>query len=76
MASVQLMSYRPETDEEKSVLDLVKLQYARLSEIWESVQEQAHTARETLNTVHPKLVHFQELCSEVGWSGNVQNLMI
>ena len=66
VVGAQLLDGQTEADEERSILELVKMQHARLGENWGRVQEEAIQAKKDLDETYPALVHFQSLCTQVG----------
>ena len=55
-------------EEERNIVELVRMQHTRLSENWGRVQEEAIQAKEALDMTYPAMVHFQSLCTQVGGS--------
>lgn len=68
VVGAQMLDGQTEADEERSIVELVKMQHARLGENWGRVQEEAIQAKKTLDKTYPALVHFQSLCTQVGES--------
>lgn len=66
--STQLLYGQADTSEERTVVELVKMQHARVSENWGRVQEEAIQAKKTLDKTYPEFVRFQSLCTQVGGS--------
>ena len=68
VASTQLLYGQADTNEERTIVELVRMQHARVSENWGRVQEEAIQAKETLDKTYPEFVRFQSLCTQVGGS--------
>ena len=68
VAGARLLDGQMGADEERNIVELVKMQHGRLSENWGRVQEEAIQAKEALDKAYPAMVHFQSLCTQVGGS--------
>lgn len=68
VAGARLLEGGMEVGEERNIVELVKMQHARLSENWGRVQEETMKAKEALDKTYPAMVHFQSLCTQVGGS--------